>query len=320
MHVAKALDETALVYRRTEEEIEESVEYVHASDIVPTMDDLKNGFIIVYGEYSRTETDITSGIVFDGVYEFPPYDINSSIYDSCVNYENNDDGYQGIVYIDIPEYLDDPTYGSFQRPIAIVPTDNCTDGEYTFATKGIYFTWGVNIFRINNFSFNGGAAPIANGQYAITTAGDGSAYTATVPSITTLTAGASFIMIPHVVSATTTPTLNVNGLGAKNIKRRLSNLSTSLQNGYSNTWLAVGKPFRVTYDGTAWIVEGHEKPAAADMYGLSASITELNYCEGVTSNIQTQLNAKADSSDFSTEDWTFTLEDGSTITKKVVLA
>ena len=135
-----------------------------------------------------------------------------------------------------------------------------------------------------------GKASTENGQYTVTTAGDGSAYTATVPGVTALTAGVSFIMIPHVVSATTTPTLNVNGLGAKNIKRRLSNLSTSLQSGYSNTWLAKGKPFRVTYDGTAWIVEGHEKPAAADMYGLSASITELNYCDGLTGNIQEQLD------------------------------
>ena len=125
----------------------------------------------------------------------------------------------------------------------------------------------------------------------VTTEGDGTAYTATVPSITSLTAGVSFIMIPHVVSASTTPTLDVNGLGAKNIKRRLSNLPTSLQSGYSNTWLAKGKPFRVTYDGTAWIVEGHEKPSAADLYGLSATITELNYCDGVTSNIQTQINS-----------------------------
>ena len=134
-------------------------------------------------------------------------------------------------------------------------------------------------------------APIANGQYAVTTAGTGAAYTATVPSIKSLTAGVSFIMIPNTVSTTTAPTLNVNSLGAKSIKRRLSNLPTSLQNGYSNAWLAQGKPFRVVYDGTAWIVEGHEKPSAADLYGLTATITELNYCDGVTSSIQTQLNA-----------------------------
>lgn len=107
----------------------------------------------------------------------------------------------------------------------------------------------------------------ANGVYTVTTEGDGSAYTATVPSVTELTVGASFIMVPNVTSTTTTPTLNVNGLGAKDIKRRLSNLSTSLQAGYTDTWLAKDRPFRVIYDGTAWIVEGHTKPTAADMYG-----------------------------------------------------
>lgn len=107
----------------------------------------------------------------------------------------------------------------------------------------------------------------ANGQYAVTTAGNGLAYIATVPGITALTVGASFIMIPHIVSASTTPTLNVNGLGAKDIKRRLGNLATSLQAGYTDTWLAVGKPFRVTYDGAVWVVEGHEKPTTADLYG-----------------------------------------------------
>lgn len=113
----------------------------------------------------------------------------------------------------------------------------------------------------------GGAAKVSESNIGITTAGTGSAYTATVPGITALTSGVSFVMVPHVVSASTTPTLNVNGLGAKNIKRRLSSISTSVQSGYSNTWLAKGAPFRVTYDGTQWIVEGLTKPATADLYG-----------------------------------------------------
>ena len=110
-------------------------------------------------------------------------------------------------------------------------------------------------------------ADIAQGTYAITTEGDGAAYTATVPSITSLTAGVSFIMIPHVVSTTTTPTLNVNGLGAKNIRRRLSSVSTDVQTGYAASWLAKGLPFRVVYDGNQWIVEGSTRPAATDLYG-----------------------------------------------------
>lgn len=113
----------------------------------------------------------------------------------------------------------------------------------------------------------GGAAKVSESDIGITTAGTGSAYTATVPGITALTSGVSFVMVPHVVSASMTPTLNVNGLGAKNIKRRLSSISTSVQSGYSNTWLAKGTPFRVTYDGTQWIVEGLTKPATADLYG-----------------------------------------------------
>lgn len=114
---------------------------------------------------------------------------------------------------------------------------------------------------------------VENGQYAITTAGDGAAYTATVPGITSLTAGVSFIMIPHVVSTSTIPTLNVNGLGAKNIKRRLTSLATAAQPGYTAAWLANGLPFRVIYDGTQWVVEGHDKPAGADIYGAAAKAT-----------------------------------------------
>lgn len=111
-------------------------------------------------------------------------------------------------------------------------------------------------------------ADIANGQYIVTASSeDGVAYTATVPSITELTAGISFIMITGVVSTSTIPTLNVNGLGAKNIRRRLSSLATNVQAGYTTNWLAANCPFRVTYDGTQWIVEGLTKPAVEDLYG-----------------------------------------------------
>lgn len=117
-------------------------------------------------------------------------------------------------------------------------------------------------------------ADIANGQYAVTaSSSDGIAYVATVPSITTLTSGVSFIMIPGRVSASTTPTLNVNGLGTKYIRRRLSNLATAVQPGYTATWLVANMPFRVTYDGAQWIVEGHEKPVGADIYGAAAKAT-----------------------------------------------
>lgn len=102
---------------------------------------------------------------------------------------------------------------------------------------------------------------------------DGIAYSATVPGITALTAGASFIMIPNKTSTSKTPTLNVSGLGAKPIRRRLSSLTTSLQQGYSTNWIALNKPFTVVYDGTAWVVEGMTKTDGADVYGAVAQAT-----------------------------------------------
>lgn len=102
---------------------------------------------------------------------------------------------------------------------------------------------------------------------------DGIAYSATVPGITALTAGASFIMIPNKASTSKTPTLNVSGLGAKPIRRRLSSLTTSLQQGYSTNWIALNKPFTVVYDGTAWVVEGLTKTDGADVYGAVAQAT-----------------------------------------------
>lgn len=102
--------------------------------------------------------------------------------------------------------------------------------------------------------------------HGITTTGSGASYAATVEGITALTAGASFIMIPHVVSTSTAPTLNVNGLGAKTIRRRVSNSAATTTAGSSADWLSANKPIIVTYDGTYWIVD-LVKPNANDLFG-----------------------------------------------------
>lgn len=108
--------------------------------------------------------------------------------------------------------------------------------------------------------------PMQEAGVGITTEGDGSEYTAVVEGITELAVGANFVMIPHVVSATTTPKLNVNGLGAKTIRRRLSGSTTATTYGGSASWLTANKPVRMTYDGTYWIADV-TKPNAADLYG-----------------------------------------------------
>lgn len=114
----------------------------------------------------------------------------------------------------------------------------------------------------------------ADAVYTATAAStDGVAYTATVSGIDSLTVGASFIMIPNKSSTSKAPTLNVNGLGAKPIRRRLSSLTTSLQQGYSTNWIALNKPFTVVYDGTAWVIEGLTKTDGADVYGAVAQAT-----------------------------------------------
>lgn len=101
----------------------------------------------------------------------------------------------------------------------------------------------------------------------ITTAGTGAAYTAIVEEIPELVAGATFVVIPHVVSTTVTPTLNVNELGAKLLRRRLSDSNAATVPGSEASWLKAGKPVRVTYDGTYWVVD-LAKPNANDIYGV----------------------------------------------------
>lgn len=103
----------------------------------------------------------------------------------------------------------------------------------------------------------------------ITTAGTGAAYTATVPGITALTAGVGFIMVPHTVSTSQTPTLNVNSLGAKNLRRRISNSTVTTTYGSSANWIGANKPVYVFYDGTYWIVD-FPRPNANDIYGTVA--------------------------------------------------
>ena len=109
-------------------------------------------------------------------------------------------------------------------------------------------------------------APIHAVAYGITTEGTGAAYTATVEGISALKVGASFVMIPHVQSTTTAPTLNVNGLGAKNLRRPVSNSTSTTVPATSDNWLGAKKPVRVTYDGSSWVVD-LLRPNAADIYG-----------------------------------------------------
>lgn len=82
---------------------------------------------------------------------------------------------------------------------------------------------------------------------------DGVAYTATVPWITELAVGARFTMSPNKLSTSTTPTLNVNGLGAKGIRCITAYNSAGATGGAFAGWLSSGKPVDVIYNGTYWL-------------------------------------------------------------------
>lgn len=100
----------------------------------------------------------------------------------------------------------------------------------------------------------------------IVTSGSGSAYTATVKGITRLDAGVSFTMVPHTVSTVISPTLNVNGLGAKQLRQRLSSSPVTTVGGGKESWLVQNNPVRVMYDGMFWVVDV-TRPDANNIYG-----------------------------------------------------
>jgi len=108
----------------------------------------------------------------------------------------------------------------------------------------------------------------ASGLPIVTTdGGDGSYYTATVPGITALTPGITFIMIPHVDSTSTQPALKVNGLTSKMLNRQVSASITFATAATDANWLPAGYPVQVMYNGSKWIVKDLPKPYAADLYG-----------------------------------------------------
>lgn len=106
------------------------------------------------------------------------------------------------------------------------------------------------------------------GQLPVITAAstDGVTYTATVPWITGLTAGAEFTMIPDKTSTNTAPKINVNGLGDKYIRVRLSTNTSTTVAGHIASWIVANKPVTLRYDGSYWEADVI-RPDANTIYG-----------------------------------------------------
>lgn len=154
-----------------------------------------------------------------------------------------------------------PTSENKVYPLLLAP-----DAQIDEVTGTAFFNAGVTLNPSTN-TINANISGNAAGNMGVVTTGSADAYVADVPGITELKSGINFTMVPHVVNAANA-TLNVNGLGAKQIRRRLSN-GQSVTVAVAASLLAVNKAVRVTYDGTFWIAD-HTQPNASDIYGTLA--------------------------------------------------
>lgn len=96
----------------------------------------------------------------------------------------------------------------------------------------------------------------ANGTPLVTaTSTDGVAYTATVDGMDSLVVGKEIMIIPDTNSTVVNPTLNVNDLGAKQLRCPVSSNNTTTTTGASATWIYSGKPVKVRWNGSFWVTD-----------------------------------------------------------------
>lgn len=116
---------------------------------------------------------------------------------------------------------------------------------------------------------------------------DGVAYTATIPGVTSLYAGLKITVQLNKTSASTAPTLNVNGLGAKGIRQPLTTNSFATTTGATTTWLNKNCPITLTYTGAQWKTD-FVRSSAAYMYGtvpIESGGTDATTAEAARTNL-----------------------------------
>lgn len=102
---------------------------------------------------------------------------------------------------------------------------------------------------------------------------DGIAYTATVPDVTSLENGMLLTIVPDVVSASTTITLNINNLGAKMVRLPLSFNNAAMTTPKLATYFTADRPLTLQYDAYylsgdgIWKTFGKQRTSAQDLYG-----------------------------------------------------
>lgn len=156
--------------------------------------------------------------------------------------------------------------------------------------------------------------PSGNEVLSITST-DGDAYTVSIPWISASSmselVGKRFTVIPNKTCIVSSPSLNVNGLGAKAFKRMNTTRSDDWYTFGSASWLKAGYPIQIMYSGVYWLVESMPQTLASDLKG---TVPIANGGTGATSAAEARTKLGINS-----ESWTFTLEDGSTVTKAVYI-
>ncbi|OQB15703.1 MAG: hypothetical protein BWY15_00416 [Firmicutes bacterium ADurb.Bin193] len=104
----------------------------------------------------------------------------------------------------------------------------------------------------------------------VTTSGNGINYAATLyPAPAGYYTGMTIILKPHVTSGTNTPTLNVNGLGAKNIAR--GNFLGGGHYDSSPSWFKSTNVYTLVYDGVRFIAINIPKLSYDDLLDVPTS-------------------------------------------------
>ena len=143
---------------------------------------------------------------------------------------------------------------------------------------------------INSLNYGGNIYTFTLPYGSCSTAAATAAKTVTVSNFS-LETGARIAVKFTVTNTAASPTLNVNSTGAKAIYYKGAAITAS--------YLTANKTYEFIYNGTQWDLIGDvdtNSTYSLSSFGITATKDELNYCDGVTSNIQTQLNNKASSS------------------------
>lgn len=106
------------------------------------------------------------------------------------------------------------------------------------------------------------------------TSTDGATYAATVPYLTELYNGLEITIIPTLTSTVVNPTLNVNGLGAKNIRLPLSSNTSGMTTPSVENFFVASRPVKIMYDANygntgTWKTVDKQKVSANDLYGVT---------------------------------------------------